>query len=229
MGQEQTEHLHLPLPDPGGTLEHDVLGLILAYVMIDMAIHELGQDVATMATQQALNTAMQSVTQALATKASVAQLQAVDQAQTNALQSLVVNTEQALQQLRQDIANKAVDLQSVLNASTPAQAVAGFNKMGALRQKSADSTTGGQVLEAGMEYALKTDVVFSRPLPAAPAQGDTIAFTDPWGLWKTGAFTLRRGHVDHAINGRREDLVFDKNCWRLTFRFVSGSWLMTQG
>lgn len=229
MGQEQTEHLHLPLPDPGGTLEHDVLGLILAYVMIDMAIHELGQDVATMATQQALNTAMQSVTQALATKASVAQLQAVDQAQTNALQSLVVNTEQALQQLRQDIANKAVDLQSVLNASTPAQAVAGFNKLGTLRQKMADSTTSGQVLEAGVEYALKTDVAYHRPLPANPTEGDTIAFTDPWGLWKKGVFTLRRGDADHAINGRREDLVFDKNCWRLTLRFVSGGWILTQG
>lgn len=227
--QELTEHLHLPLPDPAGTLEHDVLGLIMAYVMIDMAIHELGQDVATRATQQALETALQSVTAALDTKAGKAQLQAVEQALANEMESLSITTQQALQQLSQDIANKAVDLQSVLNASTPAQAVAGFNKLGALRQKMADSTTSGQVLEAGVEYALKTDVAYHRPLPATPAQGDTIAFTDPWGLWKKGVFTLRRGHVDHAINGRTEDLVFDKNCWRLTFRFVSGGWLMTQG
>lgn len=230
MGQEQTEHLHLPLPDPGGTLEHDVLGLIMAYVMIDMAIHELGQDVATMATQQALNTAMQSVTQALATKASVAQLQAVDQAQTNALQSLVVNTEQALQQLRQDIANKAVHLAAVAQASNAQQAREGAAKIKRLVQETATSASHGQPLVAGVEYALQADAAYSRQLPAGAQLGDAIRLRDPTGDWKLGRITITRGDPAYTINSLADDMLINTNAWAVTLTYAgANNWTLTKG
>lgn len=230
MSQEQTEHLHLPLPDPGSTLEHDVLGLVMAYVMIDIAIHELGQDVATRATAQALETALQGVTAALAIKASVAQLQAVDQAQTNALQALGVTTAQELQLLRQSIDSKAIDLGTVLQASTQAQAIAGLQKLGVKRKKHADSATDGQALEPGVEYSVYTDVPYSRTLPPNPQHGDTIVLLDTWGLWKRGVFTVRRGNLAHTINTRQEDFLVNRNCWRLTFQYVwDNAWTATAG
>jgi hypothetical protein len=214
---EDTPHLGLPLPHPGNKLEVDNPRLREALGMIDQLAHDMGQAIEASASQEALQALAQSTGQT------------IDQMQQQTAQVLL---QQALriQQLAQDIADKSVDLQSVLQASNPAQAQAGQKLLDRLRHGYADSATNGQALQAGVAYLLKADAAYSRALPAAPERGDTIVLLDPWGLWRLGLITIVRANPLHEINRRKDDLVLDYNCWHIRLVYAGDNlWLLAMG
>ena len=214
---EDTPHLGLPLPHPDNTLEVDNPRLREALGILDQVAYDLGQAIEASASQEALQALEQSTGQA------------IDQLRQQTAQALQQQGQQ-LEQLAEDIADKSVDLQSVLQASNPAQAQAGQKLLDRLRHGYADSATNGQALQAGVAYLLKADAAYSRALPAAPERGDTIVLLDPWGLWRLGLITIVRANPLHEINRRKDDLVLDYNCWHIRLVYAGDNlWLLAMG
>jgi hypothetical protein len=201
-----------PLPHPENRLEEDVLRLRSALNAIDGAVQYLDQALTSQAQTSALD------------------LAAVQQTLTQSLSAGLQSTGQQITALQNAIATKAVDLQAVAKASNTAQAVAGDVALRRMRQGHSNSLTNDTPFEAGVEYSLYTDTAYSRPLPFAPAIGDAITLTDPWGFWKRGVFTLRRGNPAHLINGRAEDVVFNVEAWRVTLTYAwHNNWSLSIG
>lgn len=214
---EDTPHLGLPLPHPGNKLEVDNPRLREALSMIDQVAHDMGQAIEASASQEALQALAQSTGQT------------IDQLQQQTAQVLL---QQALriQQLAQDIADKSVDLQAVMDASSVAQARAGYVRLAQMRMDHCNSSSNGKLLEAGVEYTIYADAPYSLTLPASPQRGDTIVFLDGWGMWKNGGVTIVRGNPQHEINRRSEDLTIDSNCWFIRLVYVwDGYWMLSMG
>lgn len=214
---EDTPHLGLPLPHPDNTLEVDNPRLREALGILDQVAHDMGQAIEAGASQEALQDLEQSTGQA------------IEQLQQHTEQALEQQGQQ-LDQLAQEIADKSVDLQSVMQATNAEQARAGQTLLERLRHTYADSATNGQALQAGVAYLLKADAAYSRVLPATPERGDTIVLLDPWGLWRLGLITITRGSALHEINRRKEDLILDYNCWHIRLVYAGENlWLLSMG
>ncbi|KEH11383.1 hypothetical protein GY15_29130 [Delftia sp. 670] len=219
--EETTEHLQLPLPHHDNKLEFDVVRLRAALRLLDGVVHGMGLSIDT----KAANDALQALEQAT--------LQGLDQVAQQAGQNLTAAMQQVnqeLAQLEQDISSKSVHLQAVADSTNADQAKTGETALRRLRQETANSSTNGQALRAGVEYTLSVDAAFSRPLPAAPSVGDRIELRDPSGNWRTGNFTLLRGNAAHTINGVADDVKFNTRAWRVRLEFAgSNNWTLTKG
>ncbi|MFG0603825.1 hypothetical protein ACF8PL_26915 [Delftia sp. WSY_4] len=214
---EDTPHLGLPLPHPDNTLEVDNPRLREALGMLDQVAHDMGQAIEASASQEALHSLAQATGQA------------IDQLQQQTELALEQQG-QRLDQLAQEIDDKSVDLQSVMQATNAEQARAGQTLLERLRHTYVDSATNGQALQAGVAYLLKADAAYSRALPAAPERGDTIVLLDPWGLWRLGLITITRANALHEINRRKEDLILDYNCWHIRLVYAGENlWLLSMG
>ena len=77
-------------------------------------------------------------------------------------------------------------------------------------------------------YKLQATTAYSRPLPAAPADGAVIEFVNSNQQW-TGLFTLTRGNGAHTINGLADSLSFNTNrAKRVRAQFSAPSlWIVT--
>lgn len=218
---EHTEHLQLPLPHSNNRLELDVDRLREALRLIDAGSKSMGLLVDTKASKEAL----QALDQATA--------QGIDSAKQKAAQDLATAVQQLQQQiatLSGQISGKKIDLQTVINASTMAEIAWGVRRLAQLMQVHSNAASNGVPFEVGVEYSLYAAEVYSRPLPANPAIGDTIVLLDPWGLWSLGRFTLRRGNAAHVINGVNEDVLFNANAWRVTLHYSWGNyWTLSIG
>lgn len=222
---EHTEHLQLPLPHAQNKLELDVDRLREALRLIDTASKSMGLLVDTKASKAAL----QALDQATA--------QGIDGAKQKAAQDLATAVQQLQLQLQQQattlnskIDGKKIDLQTVINASVMEEVAWGVRRLAQLMQVHSNAASNGVPFEVGVEYSLYAAEVYSRPLPANPAIGDTIVLLDPWGLWSLGRFTLRRGNAAHVINGVNEDVLFNANAWRVTLHYSWGNyWTLSIG
>lgn len=96
-------------------------------------------------------------------------------------------------------------------------------------QAASTSAQDGVALVQWTNYALSTNSVYQRPLPATPAVGDTIVLTNSERNWNLACFSVTRANAAHSINGKTEDLLFDSNAIsQVTLRFVgSNKWVMS--
>ena len=85
----------------------------------------------------------------------------------------------------------------------------------------------GVPLTAGTDYKLRAQSAYSRPLPAAPADGAEIVFINSHNEWG-GNFTLTRP-TGHTLNGVADNLLFNTNSARVVrAKFVEPSnWVVT--